>query len=245
MFPGPPRGIALATRSDVPRTPRFELVEEGSTNHCTWQAHDLERVLDADGARDKLLALLGKYKDRHGIEIHSYCLMGTHPHVVCTSTQGQQEFSKFWKVVNHQFACWFNKRSNRRGQVVMERMRSPRIQAKGNHQLTVMRYGDLNPVRAGLVRSPKDWRWSTYRYYAFGEPNDLIVPAPEYLALGLTAPQRRIAYRNLFTMPLSAALRERRSDLVMVPFIGDAEWVLTRIQAAGLRMPKRGPGAFT
>jgi len=191
-------------------------------------------VFEAEGAREKFLELIAKYKDRHGIKIHSYCLMGTHPHLVCTAAGGQTEFSKFWKVVNHGFSWWFNRSHKRRGQVVMERLRSPRIQPSGNHQLTVMRYGDLNPVRAGLVRSPKDWRWSTYRYYAFGDSNALVEPAAEYLALGPTAPERRRAYRNLFVATLTDALRERRPDLVVLPFIGDAAWVLTRLENGGL-----------
>lgn len=221
------------------RIPREMLVEPDSTNHCTWRAHDHERVFEADGAREKFLELLGKYKERHGILLHSYCLMGTHPHVVCTSTRGQEEFSRFWKVVNHAFAWWFNRRHKRRGQVVMERLRSPRIQGSGGHQLTVMRYGDLNPVRAGLVRSPKDWRWSTYRHYAFGEPNPLVDPAAEYLALGRNAVARRKAYQSFFAAPLVSGLRERRPDLVMLPFVGDVAWVANRIEAAGLSPPAR------
>jgi putative transposase len=223
----------------VARIPRELLVEVDSTNHCTWRAHDHDLVLEEDAAREKFLELLAKYKERHGIVVHSYCLMGTHPHVVCKSTRGQEEFSKFWKVVNHAFAWWFNRRTERRGQVVMERLRSPRIQGGGSHQLTVMRYGDLNPVRAGLVRTPKDWRWSSYRHYAFGEPNALIDPAPEYLALGRTAAARRKAYQSLFAAPLTAALREHRPDLVTFPFVGDAEWVVARIEAAGLSPPAR------
>jgi putative transposase len=227
----------------MPRIPRALLVEPESTNHCTWRAHDHERVFEADDARAKYLELLARYKERHGILIHSYCLMGTHPHVVCTSSGGQEEFSKFWKAVNHGFAWWFNRRHGRRGQVVMERVLSPRIQGGGGHQLTVMRYGDLNPVRAGLVRRPKDWQWSSYRYYAFGEPNDLIDPAAEYLALGRTAPERRKAYQSLFAIPLSAALGTRRPDLVTLAFIGDASWVNARAKAAGLLSPRRRPGA--
>jgi len=221
----------------VGRISRELLVEPDSTNHCTWRAHDHERVFEAEGAREKFLELLAKYKEGHGIRIHSYCLMGTHPHVVCTVANGQEEFSRFWKVVNHAFAWWFNRRHKRRGQVVMERLRSPRIQASGSHQLTVMRYGDLNPVRAGIVRSPKDWRWSSYRHYAFGERNPLVDPAPEYVALGRTSIARRKAYQSLFAAPLSAGLRERRPDLVALPFVGDASWVLTRSEAAGILSP--------
>jgi putative transposase len=219
------------------RVPRFAVVEQDSTNHCTWQAHDFEYVFEEPGARERFLELLGEHKAKDGIRIHSYCLMGTHPHVVCTSDLGQKGFSKFWQVVNSRFARWYNKQKNRRGQVVMERLKSPRIQGEGAHQLTVMRYGDLNPVRAGLVRSPKDWAWSSYRHYAFGEPNGLIDDAVEYLALGRNGPERRKAYQALFAVPLSASLRTRRPDLVVFPFVGDAFWVADRLEAAGLSPP--------
>jgi putative transposase len=221
----------------VPRLPRSRLVGHQSTNHCTWRAHDHERVFDEPGARERFLELLALYKDKHGVRIHSYCLMGTHPHVVCTAEKGQEEWSKLWKVVNQRFARWYNRVRRRSGQVVMERLRSPRIQGHGTHQLTVMRYGDLNPVRAGLARSPKDWKWSSYRHYAFGEPNALIEDAVEYLALGRTAPERRKAYRSLFAAQLSDVLRRRRLDLVVQPFIGDPDWVAGRLEAADLSPP--------
>src|SRR6202000_612206 len=117
---------------------------------------------------------------------------------------GQAEFSRFWQVVNHLFARWYNRQQeSRRGQVVTQRMKSPMIQphAGGRHVLTVMRYGDLNPVRAGMVGSPKDYMWSSYRHYAFGEPNALIDDEPEYLALGRTSVERQRAYCQLFAMP--------------------------------------------
>jgi putative transposase len=223
------------------RVPRFCLVEYESTNHCTWRAHDHERVFEEPGARERFLELLGEHKAKHGIRIHSYCMMGTHPHVVCTSAMGQEDFSKFWKVVNYRFARWFNSRRNRRGQVVMERLRSPQVQGDGTHQLAVMRYGDLNPVRAGLARSPKDWAWSSYRHYAFGEPNALIDDAAEYLALGRNGPERRKAYQALFALPVSASFRVRCPNLVTLPFVGDAFWVANRLEAAGLSPPSRTP----
>jgi putative transposase len=220
------------------RVPRSLLVEADSTNHCTWRAHDHQRVFDEPGAREKFLELLARYKAKHGVLIHSFCLMGTHPHVVCTATRGQEEFSRFWKVVNHCFARWYNKQRRRRGQVVMERLRSPRIQPSGSHQLTVMRYGDLNPVRAGLVRSPKDWQWSSYRHYALGERHPLIDDAPDFLALGRNGLERRAAYKSLFVQALSVSLRTRRPDLVELPFVGDQCWVSARLETAGLSPPQ-------
>jgi len=221
----------------VARVKRALLVGEDTTNHCTWRAHNLSLVFEEPGARAYYLELLARYKSQHGIRIHAYCLMGTHPHVVCTSTRGQPAFSAFWKCVNQAFARWYNEARQRRGQVVMERLRSPRIQAKGSHLLTVMRYGDLNPVRANLVRSPKDWLWSSYRHYAFGEANPLVDDAPDYLDLGATAPARRRAYRALLALPMSRGLRVPRPELVLGFFIGDQAWVTRRYLAAGLSPP--------
>jgi putative transposase len=217
------------------RIPRAHLVELNSTNHCSWRSHGYSFVLESDAARTHFLELLGKHKEKHGIEINSYCLMGTHPHVMCRATKGQEAFSAFWKVVNWGFARWYNRRTSGRGQVIMERMSSPRIQ-DGRRQLEVMRYGDLNPVRAGLTRSAATWRWSSYRHYAFGERDDLITDAPEYLALGATAPARRKAYVGLFAHPLQALLR-RSVELSRGPFVGDPGWVAARRAALGPSPP--------
>ena len=226
----------------MPRVSRGQLVAEGSTNHCTWRSHGFAFVLDSDDARRFFLSLLRKHKEEFGIQIHSYCLMGSHPHVVCRSTKGQLAFSAFWHRVNWSFACWYNRRTGGRGQVVMERLRSPRIQ-DGRHQLAVIRYGDLNPVRAGLVSSAGDWKWSSHRHYAYGEENDLITDAPEYLALGRTGAERRKAYLHLFAVPLVESLLARRRDLVAAPFVGEERWVARRLRACGLSPPRGGPVA--
>lgn len=204
------------------RVPRKHLVASGTVNHCTWRGHGHAHVLDSDAARGQFLELLRKYKDRFGVEVHAYCLMGTHPHVLCRSTRGQLAFSAFWRSVNWAFACWYNRRTDGRGQVVMDRMRSPLVQ-EGRYQLAVMRYGDANPVRAGLVRGPGEWRWSSYRHYAYGQPDDLITDAPEYLALGSMPVHRRLAYRHLFATPPPGA-SARAGDLVRVPFVGEDRW---------------------
>jgi putative transposase len=211
-------------------------VGKGTVNHCTWRSHGFSLVLDTDAAREKFLGLLRKYKEKFAIEIHSYCLMGTHPHVMCRAERGQQDFSAFWKAVNWGFARWYNRRTKGRGQVVMERLRSPQVQ-DGRHQLEVMRYGDMNPVRAKLVTSPKAWPWSSHRHYAYGEANDLVTDAPEYLALGQSGTTRRRAYLHLFARRFGEPLLQRRPDLVEAPFIGEADWLAKRLEICGLAPP--------
>ncbi len=218
------------------RLPRAALVTDNSANHCTWRSHDHRFVLESPDAKRRFLDLIREYKLRFGILVLSYCVMDNHPHLVLVSTRGQKAFSAFWQVVNQRFARWYNRVHGHRGQVVMERLRSPQIQDV-RYLLTAIRYGDLNPVRAGLVRSPKDWAWSSYRHYAFGEPDELVDDAPDYLSLGTTAAERRRTYQQLFARRYWAPLLVCRIDLVVGPFIGDDAWIRARLERCGLSPP--------
>jgi len=221
----------LLTPSTVARIPRKLLVADGTVNHCTWRSHNFSHSLASPAAKQRFLDLLAEHKDAHGIEIYSYSIMDSHPHVQSRSRFGQRAFSRFWQIVNYRFARWHNKINAARGQVVMDRMSSGQVE-DSDHQLAVMRYGDLNPVRAGLVKSPNRWRWSSYRHYAFGEKDRLLTDAPAYLALGDTPADRRKAYIHLFARALSETLRVRRVDLVIAPFIGTPAWVESKMSAA-------------
>ena len=226
-------GAELARTRRMGRIARRLLVDQGSTNHCTWRAHDNTRIFADDETAEFFLGLLAEHKEAHGILIRSYCLMGTHPHVVVTATQGQAAFSRFWQIVNQALAGYYNDKHNRCGQVVRERLKSPAIEPGGRHMLTVMRYGDLNPVRAKLVESAKEWKYSSYMHYAYGKQDPLIDDAPDYLALGDGPAVRRNAYRNLFgAQPLDPML-ERRKDMVASPFIGTPQWIVDRMRALG------------
>jgi len=67
-----------------------------------------------------------------------------------------------------------------------------------DYLLAYMRYIELNPVRAGLVAFPGDYRWSSYRINAAGGGHTVIIPHPLYLALGQDQGERGYAYRELF-----------------------------------------------
>jgi hypothetical protein len=66
-----------------------------------------------------------------------------------------------------------------------------------------------NPVRAGIVSNPKDYRWSSYRSNALGNVSDLCTPHPEYLNLGRDSDKRRKNYRELFKHHFSDTVLEQ------------------------------------
>ena len=72
------------------------------------------------------------------------------------------DLSLFVKEIKERFSRWFNKRHSRRGTLWMDRFKSVLVEGKGEALRTMAAYIDLNPVRAGLVDDPKDYRWCGY-----------------------------------------------------------------------------------
>ncbi len=72
------------------------------------------------------------------------------------------DLSLFVKEVKERFSRWFNKRRGRRGTLWMDRFKSVLVEGRGEALRTMAAYIDLNPVRAGLVKDPKEYRWCGY-----------------------------------------------------------------------------------
>ena len=72
------------------------------------------------------------------------------------------DLSLFVKEIKERFSRWYNKRHSRRGTLWMDRFKSVLVEGKGEALRTMAAYIDLNPVRAGLVDDPKDYRWCGY-----------------------------------------------------------------------------------
>jgi REP element-mobilizing transposase RayT len=72
------------------------------------------------------------------------------------------DVSGFMKLLKQRFTQWFNKRKGRKGTLWEERFKSVLVDGAGEVLATMAAYIDLNPVRAGLVEDPKDYRWCGY-----------------------------------------------------------------------------------
>ena len=72
------------------------------------------------------------------------------------------DLSLFVKEIKERFSRWFNKRRGRKGTLWMDRFKSVLVEGQGEALRTMASYIDLNPVRAGLVKDPKDYRWCGY-----------------------------------------------------------------------------------
>jgi REP element-mobilizing transposase RayT len=78
------------------------------------------------------------------------------------------DVSGFMKLLKQRFTQWYNRRSGRKGTLWEDRFKSVLVDGAGHALVTMAAYIDLNPVRAGLVADPKDYRWSGYGEAAAG-----------------------------------------------------------------------------
>ncbi|MBN1283396.1 MAG: transposase [Proteobacteria bacterium] len=203
--------------------PRYEIICDDACFHVTWQCHNKDWLIQWEWAKSAYYDLLLKYKDKYGIQFYSYNFMDNHPHLT-GHLENKEKFSAFFRVVNSQFARIVNKQLKRRGQVVMDRFKSPMIESD-EHMLTVMGYADLNQHRARKVSHPRKNQWSSYQYYAYGKADALISPAPSYLDLGKTPLERQNEYRAIVE---SIMAHRREINISHTHFIGNPEWVLSK-----------------
>jgi putative transposase len=137
--------------------------------------------LDAED-NGRFLELLEKACANERVECYAYCLMPNHYHLVVKTTDAN--VSDAIQRVNSPFAQWWNRRHQRPGHVFQGRFGAQVVQTDG-YLLTASRYVVLNPVRAGLVTSPADWPWSSFRATAgLAAVPEWLRPAPLWSLLG-------------------------------------------------------------
>lgn len=145
--------------------------------------------------------LLRQVMPRYGVVLHAYVLMTNHIHLLLTG-DSSTGISQVMKVVGSRFAQHINRKYQRTGTLWEGRHKASAVHAE-QYLLTCYRYIELNPVRAGMVRRPEDYKWSSYAANARGDNDDIVTPHIEFLRLGKDPEIRGHRYRELFRDKLS------------------------------------------
>jgi len=192
----------------VPRSSRSWTSELAGSFHIISRIAGRD-LLMGDKAKEVFLLLLEKYARGFFVDVHAFCIMGNHFHILATGREQQAgtasnkglirryqkiygdeaeppmgaserdetvlsdedsgmerlrrrlgSISRFTQELKQNFSRWYNKQSGRKGYLWSERFKGVII-GKGAAQLVCSAYIDLNPIRAGLVKRPEDYRWSS------------------------------------------------------------------------------------
>src|SRR6266550_8958599 len=177
----------------MPRRARIMLA--GVPVHVIQRGNNRGPCFVNDEDRNFYLFHLARGLGRFGCELHGYCLMTNHVHLLLTP-EGAASCAALMKHMGQLHSQYFNKRYKRTGSLWEGRFRSCLAQNE-RYVLACYRYIELNPVRANMVLHPRDYRWSSYRANAEGRPDALLTSHPEYLRLGLAESDRLHTYREL------------------------------------------------
>jgi REP-associated tyrosine transposase len=157
----------------MPRPVRADFA--GAFHHVMNRGTARSDIFHSERERSLFLEVTAEAGRRLGLEVHCYCLMSNHYHLLVRSLEGR--LAEALRHLSSRFTQTINYRRGRDGPVFRGRFASVRI-ADDAHLAQASRYIHLNPVTAGLARRPEDWKWSSAAaYVGYGD-------TPKWLATG-------------------------------------------------------------
>jgi len=177
----------------------------GAALHIISRGNNRAACFFNDGDRLAYLRYLRTSLLRTGCVLHAYCLMTNHVHLLLTPPANLSACAALMKAVGQLYTQHVNRVHSRTGTLWEGRYRSCLASTSG-YVTACYRYIELNPVRAGMVRHPGDYPWSSYRCNAEGRPDSFVLPHPAWESLGEDDEQRRRAYCSMLEVAVDDKL---------------------------------------
>ncbi|HEU5138245.1 MAG TPA: transposase [Steroidobacteraceae bacterium] len=170
-------------------------------HHIVQRGHCRKDVFQCDFDRLDYLATLAECRENLQFKLFAYCLMSNHVHLIIDPGNDATTISALMKRLAGRHARRLNLRNSWSGSIWESRFKCSPIETD-RYLLTCGRYVDLNPVRAGIVRTPEEFAWSSYRARAGIDSCAWLDPDPAIESLAATDTRRRTRYRELVAQSL-------------------------------------------
>lgn len=139
---------------------------EGAFYHVINRGNRREEIFFDDKDRWKFYEILRDIERRYGIVIYVFVLMSNHYHILIETPFAN--LSRAIQRLNGEYALYFSRRHKRPGHIFQGRYKAMLVE-KEAYLLELSRYIHLNPLRAGIVKSPEDYKWSSLPLYLNGK----------------------------------------------------------------------------
>ena len=166
----------------------------GYPHHIILRGNNRSLVFITKKDRYVFLKFLREIKKELNFKIYGYCLMPNHIHLIIEPST-RAELSRLLQSLGRRYVQYFNKTHQRTGTLWEGRYKSSVI-SKDTYLLACLRYIDLNPVMAKIVKDPSDYKWSSFPFRSSGKFDGLLDYEPIYKGLGNTESERQQAYRR-------------------------------------------------
>ncbi len=151
------------------------IVVPGIPHHIIQRGNRRQKVFFSDDDYLTYLELMSEWCEKARIEIWAYCLMPNHIHLIGVP-EGENSFKTGIAEANRRYSRMINFRNNWRGHIWQGRFASYPMDE--NHLFQAARYIELNPVRAGIVKNPEDYQWSSAKAHITGKNDALVSVKP-------------------------------------------------------------------
>ena len=221
------------------RLPRLSL--PGYPHHIIQRGNNRQAIFATAADYRFLLDLLNTHSRQFQVAVHAYVLMSNHFHLLLTP-QDAQGLPRMMQAVGRSYVQYFNRKQQRSGTLWEGRYRSTVLQTE-RYLLQCMAYIDLNPVRAGMVAQPSDFRWSSYAHHTGQRVEPWLTPHPLFWALGNTPFSRERAYANWVQSGVSSVQQVALTDATLRGWaLGEAEFVANLQKQTPRRVSKTTAG---
>ena len=206
------------------------------------RGHDRQPVFVERDDYAYYLANMAEAQATYDLQLHAYCLMTNHVHLLLSPRDQAAAVSAFVRVLAARQTRYVNKRERRTGTLWEGRFKASPVDSAA-YLLACYRYIELNPVRAGMVASPRDYEWSSYRHNSGEERLDWLESHAEFQALGSHQAARASSYRKLVGEGLSCEDSETiRTALKRNQVTGNNRFREQLEGRLGRRLSQAGPG---
>ena len=222
------------------RSPR--LFVPGLAHHIVQRGHNRNAVFVEDADYRFYLDNLIEWKTHYDVGVYAYCLMTNHVHLILVPRNQGDSISRLMRRLSARQGRRVNRLEERIGTLWSGRFKSSVIDTD-NYLLACLRYVELNPVRAGMVNQPEDYRWSSYPQRVGMCNNTWIDKDPVTELLGKTTAARCKAYTRFVrgTVP-EAEIKLIRKAAARNQLTGSGRFVDEIERRTGIRVESRGRG---
>lgn len=207
---------------------------EGGLYHITARGNEKRPIFRIEKDFLRLVSRFERIYERYGVVIHAYVLMTNHYHLLLETPRAN--LSTALHDLNTAYTNYFNRRHDRVGHLFQGRYRSIVVE-KDPYLLELSRYIHLNPVRAGMVKRPEAYRWSSYpSYLSSGSCPEWLRREDILGQMDKSPVKRRHKYRQFVEAGLRGEVRDPlegvRGGIVLG---GETFWEEVRERVQGLQ----------
>lgn len=152
------------SKRTVPRKVMIKLARQARQKsrsgiyHIMWRGANKQEIFHDEEDCKVILDSFLKYKAKLEVRVYAWCLMNNHVHLLVK--EGNEPISDTMKRIGVSYVGYYNSKYNTTGHLFQDRFRSEVVETARSFK-SVIRYIHQNPLKAGLIKHVKEWKWSS------------------------------------------------------------------------------------